>query len=337
MRKWTDTLPMPSAYFQLALRELGGTPEREAALREGTGIASDDPSAEITLGQQLRQIRNINHLHPPGWALGIGTLFDASTHGPVGFAAVSAPTLADSLVVVARFGHVRVPYYRLESHRDTHHLTLALRERTELTDEERVPLLEMLMLSVQSLVERVLGRPMSEAVIHFAYPRPLYADRYAAHFHAKVRFDAVETTVVIPARWLTLKSPLADPVMYETSIRKLEALDRGLEADDYIVTRVEHLVASSRDSGPSLETAAKRLHVSSRTLVRRLQRAGTTYSELLDAQRRERAEALLRDRNLGIADVSNCLGYGDPANFGRACRRWFGMAPRQYRKRLLSS
>ena len=28
------------------------------------------------------------------------------------------------------------------------------------------------------------------------------------------------------------------------------------------------------------------------------------------------------------------IGYGDLANFSRACRRWFGMTPRTYRRRL---
>jgi AraC-like DNA-binding protein len=40
---------------------------------------------------------------------------------------------------------------------------------------------------------------------------------------------------------------------------------------------------------------------------------------------------LLRDRELTVADVAYTLGYEDPANFGRACRRWFGMAPGAYR------
>ena len=44
---------------------------------------------------------------------------------------------------------------------------------------------------------------------------------------------------------------------------------------------------------------------------------------------------LLGNPDFGIAEVSHRLGYEDPANFGRACRRWFGMAAGQYRRRLL--
>src|SRR5882724_6280388 len=67
--------------------------------------------------------------------------------------------------------------------------------------------------------------------------------------------------------------------------------------------------------------------VSARTLVRRLRRVGTTYHELVDTYRREQAETLLRNPDFGIVEVSYLVGYEDPANFGRACRRWFGIAP----------
>ncbi len=334
MPQWSASLPMPMAYFALALRELGSTAQIEAALRAGTGVTVDQSGSEITLGQQLQQVRNINRLLPPGWALEVGSRFDAATHGPLGFAAVSAATIADGLAVVERFAHVRSPYFRFESRRDANHYTLAVSEILRLPDQERVPLLEMLMLSAQRLLEAALRRPTNEAAFHFAYDPPAYANRYHDYFHGVVHFHAAQTVLVIPLPWLPLKSPLADPAMYDVSLRKLERLARRLEGDDYFVARVEQLIAAEIERGLSLERAASHLHVSSRTLIRRLRSAGTTYHALLDAHRREQAETLLADPACDIAEISYGLGYRDPANFGRACRRWFGMAPGQYRKRL---
>src|SRR4029450_9299761 len=111
--KWTARLPMSAAYFELALREFGGTPDADAALREGTGVTAHGRSGEITLGQQLQQVRNLNRLAGPGWGLRLGRRFEVATHGPLGYAAVSAPTLADSLAGIARFGPVPPPYFPL--------------------------------------------------------------------------------------------------------------------------------------------------------------------------------------------------------------------------------
>jgi len=51
-----------------------------------------------------------------------------------------------------------------------------------------------------------------------------------------------------------------------------------------------------------------------------------------EAHLRAEAERLLGERALSVADVAYALGYEDPANFGRACRRWFGMAPGAFRR-----
>jgi len=337
MPKATSRLPVPAAYFDLICREFGGTPEAEMALRAGTGVVAQEPGNEITLGQQLGQIRNVNGLRPPGWSLEIGGVLDAATHGPVGFAAVSAPTLAESLKVIARFAHVRMPYFRFEARGDAHGFSLRVDERVELLDAERVPLIETLMLSVQKLVELILGHPMQETAFEFAYPPPSYASLYASYFHGSVRFDADQTVLAVPSAWLRLGCPMADAVMYEASMRKLEMLARRLDSDEHVVARIEELIAGRRDGRISLAEVAKRVHVSTRTLIRRLRRAGTTYHDLLDAHLLESAEALLTDPHFGIAEVSQCLGYEDAANFGRACRRWFGMAPSRYRRKLLTS
>ncbi|HXJ32813.1 MAG TPA: hypothetical protein VMS22_02150 [Candidatus Eisenbacteria bacterium] len=83
---------MTNAYFLLALREFGTTPGAEAAILDGIEPTALTMGGEITIGEQLRQVRNINRHESPGWGLRLGDRFDATTHGPVGFAAVSAPT-----------------------------------------------------------------------------------------------------------------------------------------------------------------------------------------------------------------------------------------------------
>ena len=138
---------------------------------------------------------------------------------------------------------------------------------------------------------------------------------------------------MIPAEWLKLECPMADPVMFEASLRSLDTGDRRLESTSFTVARVEQLIAA-RGEGLGLEEAARLLHVSRRTLVRRLRAAGTGYRGLLEAHQKSRAESLLRDRQLNVSEVAYSLGYEDPANFGRACRRWFGMSPGRYREKI---
>ena len=325
---------MPMAYFWLLLREFGGTPEAEVALLEGTGVTQEGPAVEGTLGQTLALVRNLAVRLPPGWALTAGSAFHASTHGPLGFAAVSAPTLGAALDVIERFGQVRAPYYRTHAEQTERTLRLTIEERVPLGEVERIPLLEAVLLSVQALIESVRGRPVREAHFELAYPAPVYAERYPEHFHGEVRFDRPETGVTLPAAWLALPCPMADAAAFASAVAKLETTARRLEGEDFLLARVEQLLEASGDAGLALAAAAKQLRLSRRTLNRRLAECGTSYRALLEGHLQGRARELLADPSLGVGEVAWRLGYEDPSNFGRACRRWFGKSPAALRKEL---
>ncbi|HEY6599114.1 MAG TPA: AraC family transcriptional regulator ligand-binding domain-containing protein, partial [Pseudomonadales bacterium] len=178
-------LPTPLTYFRIMLRELGTTPTRRVRLLRGTGVTEaqlDDPAAEITLGQQLEQFRNADRMGEPGWSLDVGRRFDLGAQGPLGFAMITAPTLRMGFDVLAHYGHVRSPWFRLTVERDAHHWGLVVHRQIRLGATVDVALLEAVMLSAQALVEAVLGRPMRGARIACDYPSPDWAHRYRDAF-----------------------------------------------------------------------------------------------------------------------------------------------------------
>ena len=84
---------------------------------------------------------------------------------------------------------------------------------------------------------------------------------------------------------------------------------------------------------PTIAHTARLLGVPVRTLQRRLQQEGLSYSRLVERIRLELACHLLKGTDGSVADVAKALGYADPASFTRAFRRWINMSPRQYRQR----
>ena len=83
---------------------------------------------------------------------------------------------------------------------------------------------------------------------------------------------------------------------------------------------------------PTLEQVAGEMHTTPRTLIRRLRNEDATYRDILENLRREYAGQLLQDARLTVADVGEVLGYREPANFGRAFRRWYGASPAAWRR-----
>ncbi|MBF3306782.1 helix-turn-helix transcriptional regulator, partial [Pseudomonas aeruginosa] len=84
---------------------------------------------------------------------------------------------------------------------------------------------------------------------------------------------------------------------------------------------------------PDMQTLAMELHLTVRTLRRRLDDEGSSYRLLLDEVRQALAEELLATGAIRLEEIAERLGYGEVSNFSHAFRRWKGMTPRQYRQR----
>ena len=92
------------------------------------------------------------------------------------------------------------------------------------------------------------------------------------------------------------------------------------------------IVRTSLPEGyPSVEHVAELLRLPVRTLQRRLNEQGLTYSDLVEDLRYREACRLLKRTDKPVAAIATALGYRDPSHFSRAFRRWSGLRPSQYR------
>ncbi len=91
-----------------------------------------------------------------------------------------------------------------------------------------------------------------------------------------------------------------------------------------------------RFRSPSISVAAEMSGVGVRTLQRRLDARGLTFTQFVDEIRFEKAVALLKDPQISITDIAFDVGYSSLPHFTRAFRRMVGMAPREFRRRELS-
>jgi AraC-like DNA-binding protein len=106
-----------------------------------------------------------------------------------------------------------------------------------------------------------------------------------------------------------------------------------LPAADGIPLDVRRAIASRvARGGARLETVARDLAVSPRTLQRRLAAAGSSFDALVDDAAREIAEKQLRESSLSLAEIAYLVGYSEPASFHRAFKRWTGTTPHAFRQ-----
>ena len=116
--------------------------------------------------------------------------------------------------------------------------------------------------------------------------------------------------------------------------RQLAAINERTSAVAQIRLHVRELM---RESSPRRETVADRLHISTRTLDRRLAEAGLNWQALVDGLRAQLAVEYLADDTLTVAEVAGRLGFSEIRSFQRRFRKWTGLSPSDYRQQVRSN
>ncbi|EAT13109.1 AraC family transcriptional regulator [Bermanella marisrubri] len=80
------------------------------------------------------------------------------------------------------------------------------------------------------------------------------------------------------------------------------------------------------------EQVANKLNVSTRTLQRRLQQENTNFIDVMDEQRRVKAEELIIKTDRSLKQIAEDLGFAESSTFYRACHRWFDCTPNELRQ-----
>jgi AraC-like DNA-binding protein len=136
-----------------------------------------------------------------------------------------------------------------------------------------------------------------------------------------------QTYIEFPRTMLGLQARPAVPPGLRDPSADVEALPGGLEG--LVKLQIDSWLP---DGIPSIDLVAETLWTSRRSLQRRLADRGTSYTDLLDAVRLERAVDWLERTDRPVVEISHDLGYADPANFTRAFRRWTGVPPDRFRR-----
>jgi len=92
---------------------------------------------------------------------------------------------------------------------------------------------------------------------------------------------------------------------------------------------LKQLLAGHR---PGIQDLARELHLSTRTLQRRLTEQDLTFQRLLDEARRELARHYLLQSSRELNETAYLLGYEDANSFFRAFHHWEGTSPGQWRE-----
>lgn len=334
------TARIPAAYALSLLTLMLERGHAKEAMLSGTRLTEDElrgQHAQIDAWQYAVLLVNAMRADPDhGLAYELGLRSQVTKHGFVGFGLISCATLREAIEFSERYFRARVPIFSNEMTVRGDEVVIELRETVPL-GPYRAFVMDLAVVELCSLFAKVRGQDPATfgwtSRIHVPHAEPEAYARYRDRL-PPFSFNQRAIEIHFPARMLDEPIATADPVSVQLAIERCEQeMSRQAAAHG---TRGQVIDRLRCESGryPELTEIAERLHVSERTLKRRLQAEGCSFQGLLDEVRQRDAERLLADPQLAIKQVADAVGYADPANFARAFGKWTGLSPKAWRDRL---
>ena len=300
---------------------------------ESRGLRRDDvlavPARRVSavfLGRALRRALELSG--DPGLAVAYGLRLNLASHGILGYALMSSRNGEQLLGLLSRYASLAVPGLVLRRMVENNRMLLAC----EVIGGElsREFLTDLVLATLVGGARALFNRRIPGAEVWFDYARPAHAASYTA-FGVPVRFSQPYSALVCDREFLALPLSSANPVMLEIGARQCDDMLRAMHERTGIAGQVRRALLRAPGTFPSQTEMAPRLHLSPRTLRRRLEAEGTRYREILDEVRFELAKRYLQTPELRVGQISALLGYDEVANFRRAFKRWSGASPNRWR------
>jgi AraC-like DNA-binding protein len=161
---------------------------------------------------------------------------------------------------------------------------------------------------------------------------------YEAHFRCPVKFKATRNALIFSKSDIELPFVTYNADLLATVAPQLEAELNEQLAQKSLKEQakgiLKQLLAGQR---PGIQDLATDLHLSTRTLQRRLTEQSITFQQLLDEARRELAHHYLLHSSRELNETAYLLGYEDANSFFRAFHQWEGTSPGHWRELQKSS
>ena len=292
-----------------------------------------DPDARIPIEQAGAVWQKAYELSgDPNLALHAIEVLPFGAYRVIDFLAASAPTIGTALAKVADYfplinDSIRLPY------------AVGDREVTFGVEAPSRPALitrpyaEYTLAAVFLRTRIATNQRFALVRVDFSQASPADASEHRRIFECPIQFDAPTCQLVMAREvWDTARTG-TNPALFAVLDTHARMLLDQLPRQAGTASRVRHAIEGElRGGNPKLESIARQLAMSPRTLQRRLRDEGVAFDELLDDLRFRTAKAYLSQKDIAGAEVAYLLGFAEPSSFNHAFKRWSGQTPTEYRR-----
>lgn len=299
-------------------------------LFRGLGVSEKDldvPGFMVShLEASLVIRRALRTLDAPGLGLELGMRTRITERGALALGLLAAETLGDAIALSLRFPRSAGYLMAVHDERSTRRHKLVVEPMFGNLDLQPF-LVDLMFAAVVRLRRQVTEANYSPIAVELVRPRPAHAADYESHFKCPVHFGCAGNVLVSDAAWLDFPLPMANAMAYRLSWQLLERESERATAMSIVGFKVERAIRRALPQVAAPADIADSLHLSERTLRRKLAQEGLSFRTLLDEGRKSRALELMMSGRRSITEVTAETGFSDTRSFSRAFKRWTGRPP----------
>lgn len=316
-----------------AVERAGVSPTRFIEAAQLDRALLDDPGARLDLPSYDRlQELALDMTGDPALGLHMGDSQSLSAFQVVGFLASHCRTIREGLDVFFRYHRIvsDCPASYLIERGDESVLIYNFPRTTPRCSRLRAEFGMTRLFRIAQMFLRVGATPRE---IWFEHEQPAYVAEYVRVFGDVVlRFSQPSTGIVMPTVMLDSVQLHPNPQLFQVLKSQADALLSELDQEPALASKIHQLVVHHfTDVEPDMDTIARRLGMSSRSLRRRLQEEGVSFSAVVARAMGELACNVLREKHTTIQEAAFRLGFAEVSSFHRAFKRWTGKTPKQFR------
>lgn len=308
----------------------------EGAIAADVGIASRcvaDPDYLVAFDRYLRLFERLaNCRSVPGLGIEFGLRTTLADSGVLGDATLFCRSVRQSMEQLwARFGAamgmMASPRFD-DSEPEAVRIEFALPAMSKAAQRMCV---EDALCRIAGTGTSVAGDRAAFKKLFLAFPAPEYQARYFEIFRCPIVFNAPRTRAVVARRWIEQPLKTQNDALFAACVRGLSDLDRGIRERSPIEDRIkERLLRGESRQLPSQAHVAADMRVSRRSIVRALQQSGTSYRNIVEEVRVERAMLSIDFDGATAKEAAYQAGYGNLSAFRRAFKKATGLTVREY-------
>jgi AraC-like DNA-binding protein len=317
-----------------SLRREGVAPSKAL---QGVGLNERElhrADTRVSVNQIMGICRNALSLsRDPHFAYRAGMGIHLSTYGMYGFAILSSTTFRQGIAFALKYHQLAIPLVDLSWSEEGGRGTWSLIpiEGLHLADALWNFVVELELAIVLSLHRDYIGRAFSPLQVRLPFPAPPDARVYPDMFGCPVVFGQAQAGLILDSKWLAGEPQFGNEIAHLELVRLCDELLEEFRLRVGIAGRVREILLVNRMSMIRAAEVAKQLHMTERTLRRRLRAEKTSFRKVLAELRMRVAMKYLRDTGLSVGEIAHSLGFSEDSSFRQAFRRWSKVPPRSFR------